>query len=55
MQFENVPKIKTSSDMIRCHRYRGTSQTATVGCAYRRGEVYFTSVLHSSIDMCNVN
>lgn len=51
VQFENVLKIKTSSDIMRCHRYRDTSQTATVGCVYRRGEVYFISVLHSSIDM----
>lgn len=41
--------------LLLCHRYRGTSRTATVGCVYRRGEVYFISVLHSSIDMCNVN
>lgn len=51
MQFEHVLKIKTCSDIMRCHRYRGTSQAATVDCVYRKGEVSSISVLHSPIDI----
>lgn len=48
VQFENVFKIKTRSDIMSCQRYRGTSQT---GCVYRKGGVHTISVLHSPIDM----
>lgn len=51
VQFENVLKIKTISDIMRCHRYRGTSQTAAVGCVYRKGEVCSISELHNPTDM----